>query len=212
MLIKIHLWGRNIRYVKDIKLVFLVLPLVLLPLVIELWMHMSGMSFIEEHKKFFLGIDILYIVLARFALLDTALYLFSHSSHTTNRTIIHIVLLYLEITVITILYYAIVFYIFDVFSLFHLNSDFTPENLAMVKAHDFITAFYISTVTFTTLGSGDWIPQTIHAMLAVSSEVILGIIQGGVFVAILIYAHQNRNELLREESKHLAPEFKQINE
>jgi hypothetical protein len=208
MLIKIRFFGKNVHYVKDIKLIFLLLPIVLLPLLVELWMHLSGMSVIEEYKKFFLGIDILYIVLARFALLDTALYLFSHSTHTTNRTIMHIVLLYLEITLITILYYAIVFYIFDVFSLFHLNSDFTPENLALVKAHDFITAFYISTVTFTTLGSGDWIPQTIHAMLAVSSEVILGIIQGGVFVAILIYAHQNRDEFAKEEAKHIAPEFK----
>ena len=208
MLLKIRLFGQNVHYIKDIKLIFLVLPIVLLPLLIELWMHLSGMPLIEEHRKLFLGIDIHYIVLVRFALLDTALYLFSHSTHPTNRTIIHIVLLYLEITLITILYYAIVFYIFDVFSLFHLNSDFTPENLALVKAHDFITAFYISTVTFTTLGSGDWIPQTIHSMLAVSSEVILGIIQGGVFVAILIYAHQSRDEALKEEAKHIAPEFK----
>jgi len=208
MLIKIRFWGQNIRYIKDVKLIFLVLPLILLPLVVELWMHISEMNIIETHQKLFLGLDIVYIILVRFAVLDTALYLFSHSTHPTNRTIIHIVLLYLEITLITILYYAIVFYIFDVFSLFHLNSDFSPENLAMVKAHDFITAFYISTVTFTTLGSGDWIPQTIHAMLAVSSEVILGIIQGGVFVAILIYAHQSRDEFAKEEAKHIAPEFK----
>ncbi|SFV54960.1 hypothetical protein MNB_SV-14-97 [hydrothermal vent metagenome] len=52
---------------------------------------------------------------------------------------------------------------------------------------------YISTVTFTTLGSGDWIPQTLPAMVAVISEVILGVVQGGVFVAIVIYAHQNKN-------------------
>jgi hypothetical protein len=51
---------------------------------------------------------------------------------------------------------------------------------------------YISTVTFTTLGSGDWIPQTLPAMIAVISEVILGVVQGGVFVAIVIYAHQNK--------------------
>ena len=104
----------------------------------------------------------------------------------------HIVLLYLEITVITILYYATVYNMFDVFSLFHLNSNFTPENLKIVHDHSFITSFYISTVTFTTLGSGDWIPQTLSAMIAVSSEVILGVIQGGVFVAIIIYGHQNK--------------------
>jgi hypothetical protein len=47
-------------------------------------------------------------------------------------------------------------------------------------------------VTFTTLGSGDWLPQTLNAMIAVTSEAILGVIQGGVFVAIIIYGHQNR--------------------
>jgi len=31
-------------------------------------------------------------------------------------------------------------------------------------------------------------------MIAVSSEVILGVIQGGVFVAIVIYGHQNREK------------------
>lgn len=101
-------------------------------------------------------------------------------------------LLYLEITVITIIYYAVVFNIFDVFSLFHLNSQFTPKNLLMIHEHSFVTALYISAVTFTTLGSGDWIPQTLPSMIAVISEVILGVVQGGVFVAIVIYAHQNK--------------------
>ncbi|HHO65606.1 MAG TPA: metal transporter, partial [Epsilonproteobacteria bacterium] len=83
---------------------------------------------------------------------------------------------------------------FDVFSLFHLNSQFPPENLKMIQEHSFITSMYISTVTFTTLGSGDWIPQTLPAMMAVISEVILGVVQGGVFVAIVIYAHQNKGK------------------
>jgi len=208
MLTKIQFMGREYRYIRDINIAYIVLPLVLLPLLFELGLHLGNVPFFETNRKIFLFIDILYIILARFALLDTALFIFSHSPHTTNRTILHIVLLYLEITVITILYYAIVFYIFDVFSLFHLNSNFTPENLTLVKDHSFITAFYISTVTFTTLGSGDWIPQTLHAMLAVNSEVILGVVQGGVFVAIIIYAHQNREEISKEKSKHIAPEFK----
>ncbi len=65
---------------------------------------------------------------------------------------------------------------------------------AMIQEHSFITSMYISTVTFTTLGSGDWIPQTLPAMMAVISEVILGVVQGGVFVAIVIYAHQNKGK------------------
>ena len=81
---------------------------------------------------------------------------------------------------------------YDVFSLFHLSAQLTPENLQTIHEHGFVTSMYISAVTFTTLGSGDWIPQTLSGMIAVTSEAILGVIQGGVFVAILIYAHQNK--------------------
>jgi len=88
--------------------------------------------------------------------------------------------------------YATVFDIFDVFSLFHLSAQLTPPNLQAIHEHSFITSMYISTVTFTTLGSGDWIPQTLPAMIAVISEATLGAVQGGVFVAIVIYAHQNK--------------------
>lgn len=111
-----------------------------------------------------------------------------------NLALIQIVLLYLEVTIITIVFYAVLFNMFDVFSLFHLNSQFPPENLKMIQEHSLVTSMYISTVTFTTLGSGDWIPQTLPAMIAVISEVILGVIQGGVFVAIVIYAHQNKGQ------------------
>ena len=171
---------------------FLILPLLLTPILVELIFYFNEVDFFIKHKEAFLFGDILYIVLARFILLDTALYIFTHTKHPTNATLMHVVLLYLEITVITILYYAVVYYIFGIHQLFHLNSNFSPENLKMVNEHGFITAFYISTVTFSTLGSGDWIPQTINAMLAVSSEVILGVVQGGIFISIIIYGHQNR--------------------
>lgn len=180
------------RYIYDVHIAFLILPLLLIPILIELFLHFKGVDFLVQHKETFLFGDIAYIVIIRFILLDTALYIFTHSKHPTNATLIHVVLLYLEITVITILYFAVVFYIFGVQSLFHLNSDFSPETLKIIEEHSFVTAFYISAVTFSTLGSGDWIPQTINAMVAVSSEVILGIVQGGVFVAIIIYGHQNR--------------------
>jgi hypothetical protein len=52
-------------------------------------------------------------------------------------------------------------------------------------------AMYISVELFTTLGLGDWVPQTLNAMLASGIEAILGFIQGGVFFAVLIYAHQD---------------------
>jgi len=180
------------RYVYNINIAFVVLPLVLLPIFLEFIFKLMHFNFFIDYEDIFLFGDIIYIVIARFLLLDSAIYIFTHTKHAINTTLMHVVLLYLEITVLTITYYAIVFNIFDVFSLFHLNSEFSPENLELVHTHSFITSFYISTVTFTTLGSGDWIPQTLNAMIAVSSEVILGVIQGGVFVAIIIYGHQNR--------------------
>jgi len=136
--------------------------------------------------------NVAYIVFVRFAFLDTAIYIFSRSKAHIHLTLLQIVLLYLEVTLITIIYFAAIYYMFDVFSLFHLNSQFPPQNLKVIHEHSFIVAMYISAVTFTTLGSGDWIPQTLPAMIAVISEVILGVIQGGVFVAIIIYAHQNK--------------------
>ena len=163
-----------------------------MPILVELVFHFYQVQFFVEYKEAFLFGDILYIVLARFILLDTALYIFTHTNHPTNATLMHVVLLYLEITIITIMYYAVVYYMFGVHTLFHLNSDFAPENYKIISEHSFVTAFYISTVTFSTLGSGDWIPQTLNAMMAVSSEVILGIVQGGIFISIIIYGHQNR--------------------
>ncbi len=180
------------RYIYDVHVAFLILPLLLMPIAIELIFHFYQVKFFIEYKEIFLFGDILYIVLARFILLDTALYIFTHTNHPTNATLMHVVLLYLEITIITIMYYAVVYYMFGVHTLFHLNSNFSPENYKIISEHSFVTAFYISTVTFSTLGSGDWIPQTLNAMMAVSSEVILGIVQGGIFISIIIYGHQNR--------------------
>ncbi len=186
------------RLMYNVHIAFVLLPLILLPIGGEWLLHLLQSNFFESYKQEFLITDIVYIVIVRFALLDSALFIFTHTKHPTNATLMHIVLLYLEITVLTITYYAIVYNMFDVFSLFHLNSQFTPENLKIVQDHSFVTAFYISTVTFTTLGSGDWIPQTLSAMIAVSSEVILGVIQGGVFVAIIIYGHQNKSQVKEE--------------
>jgi len=183
---------RKNRYITNVNIAFFVLPLVLLPLGVEYLLSLEKNQFFLKYQENILLANIVYIVLARFALLDSAVYIFSHTKHPTHLALIQIVLLYLEITVITIVYYAIVFDIFDVFTLFHLSAALAPENLANIHKHAFVTSVYISAVTFTTLGSGDWLPQTLNAMIASTSEVLLGVVQGGVFVAIVIYAHQSK--------------------
>lgn len=185
---------RKWRFIHNEKIAFLLLPLVLIPLAIELVLHNQFSRWFNLYQDEMLIANIVYIVVARFAMLDTAIYIFSRSKNHVHLALVQIVLLYLEVTLITIVYYAAVFNIFDVFSLFHLGAQLTPENLQAIHNNSFITSMYISTVTFTTLGSGDWIPQTLPAMVAVISEVILGVVQGGVFVAIVIYAHQNKGK------------------
>ncbi len=191
---------RNTRYITNINIAFIFIPLLLVPLLIEGYFHSIDSSFFKEYYDEVLIANIIYIVLARFVFLDSAIFIFSHSKRYIHIALIQVVLLYLEITVVTIIYYATLFYIFDVFSLFHLSAQFAPENMQAIHAHSFVTSMYISAVTFTTLGSGDWIPQTLNAMVAVTSEAILGVIQGGVFVAILIYAHQNKEIQTKKEA------------
>ena len=171
----------------------LLLPLILLPLAGE-WLWKSSFPiYFEQNKEIFLVLNIIYIVLIRLVLLDAMLFLFT----STNRfalhvTLIRIVGLYLEITLVTILYFALLFYIFGVFELFKYNADIGVMQLAIIKKHEFLSAFYISTVSFTTLGLGDWVPQSLNAMMAISAEVILGVVQAAVFMAIIIYAQQNK--------------------
>ena len=168
------------------------MPILLLPPLLECYLDLKESAFFTQYYDEILVGNILYIVLARFLLLDSAIFIFSRSKYHVHVALIQVVLLYLEITLVTIVYYAIIFNIFNPFAMFHLSASFTPENIKNIHEHSFITSMYISTVTFTTLGSGDWIPQTLIAMVAVISEVILGVVQGGVFVAIIIYAHQNK--------------------
>ncbi len=49
----------------------------------------------------------------------------------------------------------------------------------------------MQTPSLALLGLGDWIPQTLNAMLAAGIESLLGFVQGGIFFAVLIYAHQD---------------------
>ena len=184
------------------------MPLLLTPLLlIWVWQQVAP-GFVEAHKESFMAVSILYIVVVRLALLDVMLFMFSRSDHPLHVTLIRIVGLFLEITVITILFFALLFYLFGVFELFHYNAVIGSDRLADIEAHPFVAAFYISTVSFTTLGLGDWVPQSIHAMLAVSVEVILGVVQAAVFMAIIIYAHQNKDRLaLPSDAMLNPPEF-----
>lgn len=171
----------------------LLLPLILLPLAGE-WIWKSSFPlYFEQNKEIFLLFNLIYIVLIRLVLLDTMLFLFTRSSRCAlHVTLIRLVGLYLEITLITILYFALLFYIFGVFELFQYNANIGVIQLASIKQYEFLSAVYISTVSFTTLGLGDWVPQSINAMMAVSAEVILGVVQAAVFMAIIIYAQQNK--------------------
>jgi len=179
-------------YKSSLKYAPLVLPLLLLPLFAEWIWKVSMPEAFEMNRELIFIVDIIYILIVRILLLDTMLFIFTRSRHVLHVTLIRIVGLYLEITVITILYFALLFYLLDVFQLFHYNAAIAAAALADIQQHDFLVAVYISTVTFTTLGLGDWVPQTLNAMMAVSVEVILGVVQAGVFMAIVIYALQNR--------------------
>ncbi len=171
----------------------LLLPLILLPLAGEWIWKSSFQVYFEQNKEVVLVFNMIYIVLIRLVLLDAMLFLFTRSSRLAlHVTLIRIVGLYLEITLITILYFALLFYIFGIFDLFQYNANIGEIQLASIKQHEFLSAFYISTVSFTTLGLGDWVPQSLNAMLAVSAEVILGVVQAAVFMAIIIYAQQNK--------------------
>ncbi len=179
----------------------LLLPLLLLPLFAEWGWKIASPEAFDGSRELILVADIIYIMVIRILLLDTMMFVFTRSRHVLHVTLIRVVGLYLEITLITIMYFALLFYLLDVFSLFHYNASIGVEALANIQRHSFLAALYISTVTFTTLGLGDWVPQTLNAMMAISVEVILGVIQAGVFMAIVIYALQNKEVIGPEESR-----------
>ncbi len=188
-------------YKPNLNLVPFLLPLLLSPLLIEWFIKINATDFFTDNHELFLIINIFFIVVVRLIILDSMLFLFTRSTHALHITLIRIVGLYLEITLITILFFAFMFYILSVFHLFQYNGSISPEALMNIKQHDFLSALYISTVSFTTLGLGDWVPQSINAMMSVSVEVILGVVQAGVFMAIIIYAHQNKEILSPKETK-----------
>jgi hypothetical protein len=169
----------------------LLIPLLLLPLTIGwVWQAAAPLSFNRNRETLLLGY-LVYIVLARFALLDLMLFYVAHKRRSMHIDLLHIVSLYLEVTAVTLLFFALAYQQFGVFELFAYNGRGMPAYVQDLQSHSMAVALYISVALFTTLGLGDWVPQTLNAMLAAGIESILGFIQGGVFFAVLIYAHKD---------------------
>ncbi len=97
----INYFQRDKRFLKNINNAFIAIPFVLLPLLVEWWFHKNETLFFMQHKDEILFINIFYIILVRFALLDTAIYVFSRSKNTVHLALMQVVFLYLEITVVT---------------------------------------------------------------------------------------------------------------
>lgn len=169
----------------------LLIPLLLLPLLIgEWWRAIAPLSF-HRRREDLLFAYLVYVVVVRFALLDLMLFYVARKRRSMHLDLLHIVFLYLEVTAVTLLFFALLFQQFGVFELFAYNGHGALAGAHDLQTHGMRVAMYISVELFTTLGLGDWVPQTLNAMLASGIEAILGFIQGGVFFALLIYAHQD---------------------
>lgn len=169
----------------------LLIPLMLLPLLIGRWWQVvAPLSFHQRRDDLLFGY-LIYVVVVRFALLDLMLFYVAHKRRSIHLDLLHIVFLYLEVTAVTLLFFALLYRQFGVFELFAYNGHGASVPIHDLQTHDMRVSMYISVELFTTLGLGDWVPQTLNAMLASGIEAILGFIQGGVFFAVLIYAHQD---------------------
>ena len=85
---------REKRFIKSEKITFFVLPLILLPLLFELLLHGQYTIWFDSYHDEVLIANIVFIVLARFAVLDTAVYIFSRSKNHIHLALVQIVLLY----------------------------------------------------------------------------------------------------------------------
>lgn len=168
-----------------------VMPLVLMPLAAGWWWQSAAPAQFAEHREDLLFAYLIYIVVVRLALLDLMLFYVSRKHRSVHLDLLHIVLLYLVITAVTLVFFALLYDLFGVFELFRYNGAAADQHMQAMQGHSLPVALYISMELFTTLGAGDWIPQTLNAMLASGIEALLGFIQGGVFFAVLIYAHQD---------------------
>jgi hypothetical protein len=179
---------------KRIRLVSIlpfIIPLLLMPLVMGWWWRAEAPVQFAEYSENLLFAYLIYIVVMRFALLDLMLFYVSRKRRSMHIDLLYIVFLYLEITAVTLLFFALLYELFGVFHLFRYNGVDALQQMHAVQDHSLRVALYISMELFTTLGLGDWIPQTLNAMLAAGIESLLGFVQSGVFFAVLIYAHQD---------------------
>ena len=150
----------------------------------------APLSFVR-HREVLMFASLVYFVIVRFALLDMMLFYVSRHRSSIHLDLLHIVFLYLEITAVTLLFFALLYELFGVFQLFRFTGPDAIAHALAMQRHGLRVAIYISVELFTTLGLGDWAPFTLNAMLASGIEAILGFVQGGVFFAVLIYAHQD---------------------
>lgn len=172
----------------------MLIPALLMPLFIgTAWQAQAPASF-AIHREALLTTFLIYIVVVRFALLDLILFYISRRRRSVHLDLLHIVFLYLEVSAVTLLYFALLFQLFGVFALFHYNGVLPPAEMATMTAHPLAVALYISVELFTTLGLGDWVPQTLNAMWAGGIEALLGFVQSGVFFAVLVYGHQTMKD------------------
>ena len=168
----------------------LLIPALQLPLLLNWGWQVLAPDAFSRHREAMLLASLLYIVAVRFALLDLMLFYVARRRRSLHVDLLHIVFLYLEVTAITVLFFAFLYHQFDVFDLFAPGGSGAASRLAAMRQHPVVVSVYVSVELFTTLGLGDWVPQTLNAMLAAAAESLLGFIQGGVFFAVLIYAHQ----------------------
>lgn len=144
----------------------LMIPFLLLPLFLEWeWSRLAPEVF-NRLREAFITADIAYIFAVRLLILDVMLFFVGQARQGLHTALLHIVGLYLEITAITIAYFAVLFDLFGTLRLFHFSVAIDPGKLATIQSHTFLTALYISAETFTTLGLGDWVPQSLNAMFA----------------------------------------------
>jgi hypothetical protein len=167
-----------------------ILPLLWGPLVIEYIISWLIPWILERYFDQILAFDLLFIFLVRFFVLDLILYFVTRHQQTSRLGLFEIVFLYLEITLITITYFGLLYNLLGIDSFFYFTGGLPATRLSAIEQHPLFLAMYVSLQNFTMLGLGDWMPQTLSGMIAVMVEAILGFIQAGVFVAIVVTAHE----------------------
>jgi len=131
-----------------------IMPLLLIPLAAGWWWQTAAPAQFAEHSEDLLFAYLIYIVVIRFALLDMMLFYVSSRRRSIHLDLLHIVFLYLEITILTLLFFALLYDLFGVFNLFQYNAAADAQKMQTMRGHSLRVALYISMELFTTLGVG----------------------------------------------------------